>query len=456
MQWSNLLSAERLGRSDAAIDEFRSPFQRDYDRIVFTTAFRRLQDKTQVFPLSSSDFVRTRLTHSIEVSCVARNLGTIIGRKLRKENLLPKIGVRSSDFGNIVAAASLAHDLGNPPFGHSGEAAIQHWFKTSMLAQRVADKFTEQQRLEFEKYEGNAHAFRLVTRLLSPTTKGGLQLTYATLATLVKYPIVAHKNAVEFEGKVSAKKHNFFGAEATRFEEVANAVQLVRRPGEIKWWCRHPLAFVCEAADDITNRVVDFEDGYRLKCISAGKTIRALTSVLTDSRRKRAAEKITLEKEKVNYLRAVVISQLVEEAADVFVAKHDDILSGAFEDSLFDHLPSAPMLRPIKNITIESVYTDPRVLGVETAGFEIIYQLLERFTGAAMDALESRKKDKNPSIRSEKILGLLPSQYSLLHNKTPIAKPYHLLLSMTDFVAGMTDSYAVDTFQRITGQKFVT
>lgn len=455
MNWPKLLNADRLCGPKDMPGEYRSPFQRDYDRIVFTTAFRRLQDKTQVFPLSSSDYVRTRLTHSIEVSCVARNLGTVIGRRLRK--MKEDLGQASaSDMGSIVAAAALAHDLGNPPFGHSGEAAIQHWFKESKVAEELRKKLTHEEAIEFEQYEGNAHAFRLVTRLLTPTNEGGLQLTFATLATLLKYPIRAHAQDDRFKDKVSAKKYNYFEREREYFDEVVTAVGLVQRSSEFNWWCRHPLCFVCEAADDITNRIVDFEDGVRLGCINGQKAKELLLKVLKDPERRKFALRMNDDKERIGYLRAVVISQLAQEAIDAFFAHYDEIMAGTFEADLYSRLESFEELKPIKDMTARCVYTDNRVLGVETAGFEIIYQLLERFSAAALDELKANSsKGGRMSTKSEKILGLLPKQYRLNRGQ-PIKRRYFLLLAITDFVAGMTDSYAVETFQRITGQKFVT
>jgi dGTPase len=449
MQWKKLLTSQRLGRDDVPTNQYRSDFQRDYDRIVFCPAFRRLQDKTQVFPLASTDFVRTRLTHSIEVSCVARNLGTMIGRRMKKSALLgPEF--YASDLGNIAAAASLAHDLGNPPFGHSGEAAIQRWFTESKEAAKFKKKLSPEEQLEFEQYEGNAHAFRLVTRLLSQSNEGGLQLTCATLGALAKYPIAAHKEASEFGKKVSAKKFNFFSSEAELFQAVAAQTGLIRMPGQIKWWCRHPLAFVCEAADDITYRIVDFEDGWKMECYSTDKTIAALEALISDPKKLHHSKSISSEKERVSFLRAVAIAQLGDEASDAFITNIDAIMEGRFEKSLVDVLErkeTIDALAAIKKLTEKHVYTDKRVLEVEVAGFEIIYQLLERFAAAALDDFTNHKKR---SVLSKKVLGLLPPKAA------PTKSHYEVLLRITDFVAGMTDGYAVETFQRISGQKFIT
>jgi dGTPase len=381
-------------------------------------------------------------------------LGTIIGRRLRKQGLLPD-GIRSSDLGNIVAAASLAHDMGNPPFGHSGEAAIQNWFAKSETANRVKEHLMPQQILELANYEGNAHAFRLVTRLLSSNHVGGLQLTFATLGSLVKYPIGAHAALKEMKGKISAKKFNFFETERSHFTEVAVETGLLRKPGRVEWWCRHPLAFVSEAADDIAYRIVDLEDGYHMNCISYEITANALKRLITDARRKTNADRIVHEKEKIAYLRSIAITQLVEEAAEKFFEKYDAILCGQYEKSLLNRIPSENALKTIRELTLRHIYTDQRVLSVEVAGFEIIYQLMERFACAAIDKLECRNSEKKLCVQSEKVLGLLPVQYQRYGDR-PLTKYYDLLLCVADFVAGMTDSYAVDLFQKISGQKFVT
>ena len=268
MEWAALLSDRRLGQpAPDRAHRPRTAFQVDHDRIVFSSAFRRLQDKTQVFPLAESDFVRTRLTHSMEVSCVGRSLGTRVGEIICKKHALE--GLHPSDFGAIVAAASLAHDVGNPPFGHSGEDAIRHWFDTSPAAAAAKRNFTNAELADFHRYEGNAHAFRVVSVLQMSDNAGGMQLTCAALGALAKYPIESD-TAGESAGYAgsSAKKFNFFQAEKSLFAEVAEQTGLIRRSEKAAWWCRHPLAFLVEAADDICYHLIDFEDAYRHDLIS--------------------------------------------------------------------------------------------------------------------------------------------------------------------------------------------
>ena len=255
--WEKLLSNERLGAGRAPGSAERTAFQQDYDRIVFTSAFRRMKDKTQVFPLSKSDYVRTRLTHSLEASCVGRSLGAVVGREIIARHGLKD--VESGDFGAIVAAACLAHDIGNPPFGHAGEDAIREWFRSSGILQRHG--FSAAQKADFERYEGNAQGFRIVSRLQSPANPGGLQLTSAVLAAFTKYPRPSQLD-VELEGK-SGNKFGFFQQDADNFARVAAATGLVERiPGRA--WRRHPLAFLVEVADDTCYLIVDLEDAARL------------------------------------------------------------------------------------------------------------------------------------------------------------------------------------------------
>ncbi len=271
MNWEQLLSRKLLCDEKPVkqnLNDGRSPFQRDFDRIVFSSAFRRLQDKTQVFPLPESDFVHTRLTHSFEVSCVGRSLGTLIGSKIIQRHKELKEQYSHFHLGEIVAAACLAHDIGNPPFGHSGEDAISEYFKNGD-GKQFKEKLTELQWNDLTKFEGNAQGFRLLTKLQNPKIKGGLRLTCATLAAFTKYPkesfTIDNTNA---DGKSKLyKKFGFFQPEKELFSEVAGEVGLNKKLNKQKylWWERHPLAFLVEAADDICYRIMDLEDGYHLR-----------------------------------------------------------------------------------------------------------------------------------------------------------------------------------------------
>ncbi len=436
--WEKLLSSERLGAGKAPGTAERTAFQQDYDRIVFTSAFRRMKDKTQVFPLSKSDYVRTRLTHSLEASCVGRSLGAVVGREIIARHGLQH--VESGDFGAIVAAACLAHDIGNPPFGHAGEDAIREWFRTSGLLDR--HPFTPAQRADFERYEGNAQGFRIVTRLQSPANPG-LQLTSAVLATFTKYPRPSHL-AAELDGK-SGKKFGFFQHDAEAFQRVARSTGLIERIPNTAWR-RHPLAFLVEVADDTCYLIVDLEDAAKLGFVPYKDAECLLADLAGNTVSGRRLERLHDPKERLEYLRAKAIGCLLESAAAVFLENEEAILSGAFDDELLGQSPIAVPLQAILKLAKETIYNARPALEIETAGFEVLGALLGLFT----DAVEARAGHGRFTTRERMLLKLLPAQF-LGHGGEPQADPYLRLLQVADFVAGMTDSYAVDMYRKLKG-----
>jgi len=439
--WAKLLSAERLGAGKAPGSPERTAFQQDYDRIVFTSAFRRMKDKTQVFPLSKSDYVRTRLTHSLEASCVGRSLGAVVGREIIARHGLQQ--VESGDFGAIVAAACLAHDIGNPPFGHAGEDAIREWFLTSGLLER--HPFTPAQRADFARYEGNAQGFRIVSRLQSPANPGGLQLSSAVLATFTKYP---RPSAVDgdLDGK-SGKKFGFFQQDADNFARVARSTGLVERiPGQA--WRRHPLAFLVEVADDTCYLIVDLEDAARLGFVPYRDAECLLADLAGNTVSGHRLERLHDPKERLEYLRAKAIGRLLESAAAVFLENETAILAGDFDDALLDRSPIAHPLQAILKLAKETIYTARPALEIETAGFEVLGALLSLFAHAVEAA--AGVPGTRFSTRERMLLELLPAQF-LGHGREPDADPYVRLLQVADFVAGMTDSYAVDMYRKLKG-----
>ena len=439
--WEKLLSSERLGAGKAPDTAERTAFQQDYDRIVFTSAFRRMKDKTQVFPLSKSDYVRTRLTHSLEASCVGRSLGAVVGREIIARHGLQH--VESGDFGAIVAAACLAHDIGNPPFGHAGEDAIREWFRNSGLLER--HDFTPAQKADFERYEGNAQGFRIVSRLQSPANPGGLQLTSAVLATFTKYPRPSHLEN-ELDGK-SGKKFGFFQQDIDNFRQVARSTGLVERiPGTA--WRRHPLAFLVEVADDTCYLIVDLEDAARLGFVPYKDAECLLGDLAGNTVSGGRLDRLHDPKERLEYLRAKAIGRLLESAAAVFLENEDAILSGQFDDELLENSPIAHPLQAILKLAKETIYTARPALEIETAGFEVLGALLGLFT----NAVEARAgvEDVRFTTRERMLLKLLPNQF-LGHGGEPDADPYVRLLQVADFVAGMTDSYAVDMYRKLKG-----
>jgi len=436
MDWTTLFSEQRLGRTDSESVDARSPFQRDYDRIVFSSAFRRLQDKTQVFPLAESDYVRTRLTHSIEVSCVGRSLGTLVGAEVLKKHKVD--GVTAQDVGNIVAAASLAHDIGNPPFGHSGEDAIRNWFETRGKSYLSHLKPAEKE--DFLKFEGNAQGFRVLTRLQNPHNRGGLQLTYAVLAAFSKYPRQSIVPGMQGSKDVSEKKFGFFSVDSTSFKEIAEGLGLKTKGANA--WSRHPLAFLTEAADDICYRIVDFEDGFRLGRVSFSEVEQPLKEIAlkTASRESQARyKKVGDERAKIEMLRAMAINTLVHAAVEVFFKHSNKILNGEFANSLLSRVPYQQQIKVIEKVSSEKVYATQPVAQIETAGFEVLGGLLDRVVPAVTHDSEKL------SPAEKKLLQLIPPQFR--YGATNIAS----LHNATDFVAGMTDSYAVTLYRRLRG-----
>lgn len=437
--WEKLLSSERLGAGRAPGTAERTAFQQDYDRIVFTSAFRRLKDKTQVFPLSKSDYVRTRLTHSLEASCVGRSLGALVGREIIARHGLHH--VESGDFGAIVAAACLAHDIGNPPFGHAGEDAIREWFWQSGLLDRHA--FTPAQRADFERYEGNAQGFRIVSRLQSPANPGGLQLTSAVLATFTKYPRPSAVNG-ELSGK-SGKKFGFFQQDQENFRQVATATGLVERiPGTA--WRRHPLAFLVEVADDTCYLIVDLEDAARLGFVPYKDAECLLADLAGNTLSGGRLERLHDPKERLEYMRAKAIGRMLEGAAAVFLENETAILSGEFDHELLEQSPVSVPLQAVLKLAKDTIYTARPALEIETAGFEVLGALLQLFT----QAVEAKAGFARFTTRERMLMKLLPLQF-LGHAGEPDADPYVRLLQIADFVAGMTDSYAVDMYRKLKG-----
>lgn len=446
MQWPLLLSRKRLGSTaEPGESTARTDFQRDFDRIVFSSAFRRMQDKTQVFPLSKVDYVRTRLTHSLEASCIGRSLGTLVGEKVIARHGLS--GYEAADFGSICAAACLAHDIGNPPFGHSGEDAIRQWATAADYGARRVAGLRDSQREDFVAFEGNAQGFRIVTRLQNPDNAGGLQLTSATLAAFTKYPRESCLNGSRFDG-VSAKKHGFTVADRESFAQVAAAVGLLRRSEQYEIWCRHPLAFLVEAADDIAYRVIDIEDGYRLGHFSFEEATSAFLDLLPDRERQQARlGGIRERKDRVEFLRAKVINQVIQQALACFMDNEADILAGRFDVPLLQEIPGREGVDHLVTLASQRIYCAPEVVSIQAAGFQVIHDLLERFIQVLDDVAEHADR---ASPRSQTLIRLIPEQF-IGQDRVPSQDAYQRLLLLTDFVAGMTDSYAVSLYKKLTG-----
>ncbi|WP_447980247.1 dGTP triphosphohydrolase [Candidatus Nitrospira bockiana] len=371
MEWIRLLSSKRLGVPEPNPPELgRSVFQRDYDAIVFASAFRRLQDKTQVFPVAKSDYVRTRLTHSLEASCVGRSLGKLVADALESDGELPE-NMTTVDVGTIVASACLAHDLGNPPFGHTGEKAIQEWF-ASRNGRKAVSRLRREHKADCLQFEGNAQGFRILTKLQNPDNPGGLQLTYATLAAFTKYPRPSYVSCRASDAHSAGfKKHGYFYDGQEYFDQVAREVGLAKSHSKCGGWSRHPLSFLVEGADDICYGINDVEDGYRLNHVSFDDAVGLLRSI---PRKKESSQfdSIREKEDKIAYLRAKAIRELIFQVSDCFNRYRHKIMSGAFKESLIDRISSSEDMKRIQSFSRENIYTVRDVLEVEVPGFDVL------------------------------------------------------------------------------------
>lgn len=437
MNWQQLISNKRFGLEE--IHEMRkddrSEFQRDFDRLIFSAAFRRLQNKTQVFPLPGSIFVHNRLTHSLEVSCVGRSLGDSISNRLLSKH--PElVATHVSEIGAIVSAACLAHDLGNPPFGHSGEKAISTYFSEGKgLA--LKGQLSPMEWEDLTHFEGNANAFRLLTHQFLGRRKGGFVMTYSTLASIVKYPYPSI-----LAGKKS--KFGYFVSEMDDYLKIAEelGIKCLSTEGEVPLYARHPLVFLVEAADDICYQMMDIEDAYKLKLLTPRETKELYQLFLSEKQKARVDEVFRLvsdENEQIAYLRATVIGILVKECTKVFMENENSILEGTFEGALIKHI-NAPLNEAYKRCTqvaVEKIYRSRDVLDIELAGFHVISTLLELM----IDAVQSPDK-----AYSELLINRVSSQYDI---KAPTL--YGKIQAVLDYISGMTDVYALDLYRKIKG-----
>ncbi|MBL8484875.1 MAG: deoxyguanosinetriphosphate triphosphohydrolase [Rhodocyclaceae bacterium] len=446
MDWQTLLSPRRLGKLDEPLAARgpRSPFQRDYDRILFSAAFRRLQDKTQVFPLAKDDYVRTRLTHSLEVSTVGRSLGAMVGDAIvQRHPDLQTRGITAADFGTIVAAACLAHDIGNPPFGHAGESAIQDWFTRQGTGSEYLDKHCNgaQEKADFQKFEGNAQGFRVLTRIQSSGQEGGMQLTCAVLGAYSKYPRASIIESPNATNGISGKKFGFVQQDQKHFEQVAEAVGLMQK-GDPCAWYRHPLAFLVEAADDICYRIMDVEDGFRTGHLAYSE-IEGLFAPVVGGESMSRANALGSEKQRVEYLRAKAIDTAIRQAVQVFVDNEDALLAGTYDREILADIPLAEQYRAFKALAKRKVYCVKPVVEIEACGFRVLAGLLECFLDAVDDAAS---KGNAMSARSRSVTSLLP--YGSWREGMSTVERLH---AATDTVSGMTDSFALATYQRLYG-----
>lgn len=434
MNWERLICDTRLGLEHYKDGKsgVRSDFERDYDRLIFSSPFRRLQNKTQVFPLPGSIFVHNRLTHSLEVSCVGRSLANEIAIRLHERHLDKPWRDKLWNMGEIVAAACLAHDLGNPPFGHSGEKTIGEFF-SSGNGKVFKDRLTPQQWADLTHFEGNANSFRTLVHQFKGRRPGGFAMTYSTLASIVKYPY-SSSHAGE------KGKFGFFTTEKETFEKIADELGMIKL--EEERYCRHPLVYMVEAADDICYQVMDIEDGHKLKLLSTEETIDLLTSLFDDERKehmRKVMENVADPNEKIVYLRSCVVGLLVQECAKTFVEHEDEIMEGRFNGSVIDNISPRPKegYKRCSDLAFKKLYRAGYVVDVDLAGIRIINLLLDKLTQAVL----------HPETNySQLLLNKFPQQYDV-HATTLFEK----IQGVLDHISAMTDVYALNLYRQLDG-----
>ncbi|ALJ05303.1 dGTPase [Pseudalgibacter alginicilyticus] len=446
MNWEQLLSLKRFGDTNKRLrkeqDETRLGFEVDYDRIIFSSEFRSLQDKTQVIPLSKTDFVHTRLTHSLEVSVVGRSLGRRVGQKLlEKHPHLHNIhGYQANDFGAIVASAALAHDIGNPPFGHSGEKAIGEFFKTGN-GKHYKNQLTEKEYQDLCDFEGNANGFKILTESRAGRI-GGLRLSYATLGAFTKYP----KESLPKKptNHIADKKYGFFQSEKKEFLDVANELGLLKRSDDHLSYSRHPLAYLVEAADDICYTIIDFEDGINLGLIQEEFALEYLSKIIRSNIRPENYYALSTKQDRIGYLRALAIGNLINEAVEIFMEHEKAILNGDFDCALLDKSQYNAQIKDIIKISVENIYQSTEVIDKEIAGYGVINTLLDTYTQAANNCYNN-----TASNYDKLILKGLPNNI-----KTDDSSLYNRLSSVCYYVSLLSDSKAILDYKKIKGIEF--
>ncbi|MET0244885.1 MAG: deoxyguanosinetriphosphate triphosphohydrolase [Flavitalea sp.] len=453
MEWHKLYSAKRSGSENKgnSPETMRNSFLRDYDRIIFSSAFRRLQNKTQVFPLPGPVFVHNRLTHSLEVASVGRSIGKAVG-----DALAERYSTMDDEFKefykyelpSVIAAGCLAHDIGNPPFGHSGEDAIRVFFREleGDAKKRFTETLSENQQRDLLYFEGNANAFRTLTHHFNENAPGGFRLTYATLASIIKYPSDSLNGFNK--SQLVTKKSGFFDPEIATYKNIASTLGIPQPDHSKNVFCRHPFVFLVEAADDICYRIIDFEDAHRLNILSK-ETIKDLFLSFFDNeqgydsreRVEATFNSINDDNQKIQFLRAKLINFLIFRLKDVFMDKEDELLSGTLSKSLIDYLPEREkaFMKIIDDFSVEHIYNYRSVVEIEIAGYNVIGGLLKEFMHAVMNQRSSK---------SEKLLQLISKQF-VISGKPDML--YYDILAVVDYLAGMTDLFAVDIYRKITG-----
>ena len=435
MNWTQLITNKRLGLEHLhnKQSDIRSDFERDSDRIIFSAPFRRLQNKTQVFPLPGNIFVHNRLTHSLEVSTVRRSLGSRVAQKLAER--YPECANHLNQIPSIVQAACLAHDMGNPPFGHSGEQAIGTFFSEGE-GHKYQHFVTPDQWEDFTHFEGNANAFRLLAHQYLGRREGGFVLTYSTLASIVKYP---HEAKYSPAGK---QKFGFFQQDKPLYERIAAELGICKQVGDERKYARHPLVYLVEAAEDICYELMDLEDASKLHIISTDAALQLFLGFFSEERREHLrvhCDRLEDPNEKLAYLRSCAIGALVDACAEAFIACEPQIMVGELQPSLIRQLPEplCSAFAACADISVKQIYRARMVLDIELSGYRVISELLRCYIHAAFSPT---------TAYSHQLLNRVPSQYDVRAER-----PYDRILAILDFISGMTDVYALDLYRMIQG-----
>lgn len=449
MDWKNCISDKRTGKSKTKAD-VRTSYQRDYDRLIFSSAFRRLQNKTQVFPLPGNTFVHNRLTHSLEVASVGRSLGSLVGNYIAsneiKDPYCEEYIFYKYDLPSVIAAGCLAHDIGNPPFGHSGEKAISSFFMenadTLLEGKLLKDLFSENEWSDLIDFEGNANAFHVLTHKYVGKLEGGQSLTYSTLASILKYPCASYEVDKNWKHR---KKYGYFELDEKIFKDVVESTNMYSDAnGGFK---RHPFVYLVEAADDICYRIIDMEDAHRINLLDTVTVQNSFLSIISDitkskdqiSKLNHRLNTLTDDNERISYLRAISINVLVHACLQVFTENMDSIIKGNWNDTLMDVVEShSEALRDVAKLSIDKIYNHRSVIEVEIAGYRVISGLLELFL------LPMLKNKKN--TLEKKTLKLIPNQYL-----TKDGSAYEKSMGVVDFIAGMTDGFATELYRKAMG-----
>lgn len=449
MNWNDIVSTSRTGLKEKPA-VIRTEYQKDFDRLIFSSGFRRLQNKTQVFPLPGSTFVHNRLTHSLEVASVGRSLGSMIGAEIAKSS---DVKAEMKDFYNyelsaVIASACLAHDIGNPAFGHSGEKAIWNYFVENADEQiegvKLKEYFSDDEWMDLTTFEGNANGIRVLTSKFNGKSEGGLMLTYTTIASMLKYPCESKAIDDKFKHR---SKYGFFQAEKETVMQICDELKMIKESEKPLIYKRHPFVFITEAADDICNLIIDYEDAHRVGILSYKEVADDFLSILgrnSDKQQMERVEKrlteIADDNEKLGYLRAKCINALTEKSAKAFIDNTPAILKGEFNKSLFGVVKEdCEILKTIQKTSTERIYNHRTVVEIEIAGYNVMSELLDLLIPATIK--------KKPSKKDEKALLLIPNQFK----HTQEAKTYERVLSVLDFVSGMTDPFATELYRKISG-----